>query len=236
MILAFYWGIASALVLFFAKSPALRRRLGAGDLWQEPTTPILVGSVLVLCAAILGIRVVASLPLEVRANWIFQVTPVPAGPRTLAAVRRAFYVLGLAPVLLGSGALFLSLWPWPAAVGHLAVLWLLGIALTEVSLSSFPKIPYTCSYLPGKSQTNMVVLGFLGVVFLIMKGAEFERTALGDSRMFAAMIATFGIAALVARWRTSRIAKPPHSELRFEEEPAPAIYALNLHRDGTPPV
>lgn len=237
MILAFYWGIAFAFVIFIAKAPGLRRQLGAGDdLWHQPSVPLLVASILVLCAAIVGIRVVASMPLELRANWIFQVTPVQGGRQSLAAIRRALYILGLAPVWSASAALFLSLWPWQSAVGHLAVLGLLGIALTELCLAGFHKIPFTCSYLPGKSQANMAVFGFLALLFLTVKGAGVERRALDDPGSFLKMVVVLGILAGFARWRTSALAKSPQSELRFEEEPTPAIFALDLHRDGTPPI
>ena len=236
MILAFYWGIACALVILVAKSPELREQMGAGDdLWHQPSVPLLVASVLVLCAAIVGIRVVASMPLDLRANWIFQVTPVHGGAWSLAAVRKAFYVLGLAPVWLASGGVFLWLWPWRPAVGHLAVLALLGIALTELCLSGFDKIPFTCSYLPGKSRANMAFWGFIALLLLMVKGADIERRALGDPASFAGMAAVLGILAAGARWWTSASAKSPESELRFEEEPAPAIFALDLHRDGAPP-
>ncbi len=236
MILAFYWGIALALVIFIVKAPGVQRRLGAGeDLWHQPNVPLLVASGLVLCAAIVGIRVVASIPVELRANWIFQVTPVPSGRQSLAAVRRALYMLGFAPVWLASAVLFLSLWPWPSAVGHLAVLGLLGVALTELCFSGFYKVPFTCSYLPGKSQANMAVLGFLALLFLTVKGAEVERRALDDPGSFVKMVVALCILAGLARWRASSLAKSPGSELRFEEEPTPAIFALDLHRDGTPP-
>jgi hypothetical protein len=69
----------------------------------------------------------------------------------------------------------------------------------------------------------------------MVKGADIERRALGDPASFAGMAAVLGILAAGARWWTSASAKSPESELRFEEEPAPAIFALDLHRDGAPP-
>src|SRR5437773_2514950 len=45
-------------------------------------------------------------------------------------------------------------------------------------LYNFQKIPFTCSYLPGKSYFHMAALTSLGLVFLIIKGAPLERSAL----------------------------------------------------------
>jgi hypothetical protein len=69
----------------------------------------------------------------------------------------------------------------------------------------------------------------------MVKGADLERRALGDPASFAAMAAALGALAVCARWWTSASAKSPESELRFEEEPTPAIFALDLHRDGALP-
>ena len=80
----------------------------------------------------------------------------------------------------------------------------------------------------------MAVLGFLGLLFLTLKAAEVERRALDDSASFLRMIVVLSILAVLARWRTSALAKSPQSELRFQDEPIPAIFALDLHRDGTP--
>lgn len=235
MILAFYWGLALAFVVLGMKAPEVQEQLGAGRGWHQPSVPLLLTSILVLCAAILGIRVVAAMPLELRANWIFQIAPVPGGARSLAAIRSALYTLGLAPVWLASAALFLSLWPWQAALGHLIALGLLGIVLTELSLVSLRKIPFACSYLPGKSRMNLAVLGYIGVMFLCGKGAELEKQALADRSSFLAMVTILGTVAAMAWWRTSVLARSTDSELRFEETPTPAIFALDLHRDGTPP-
>ena len=238
MILAFYWGIAAAFVVFIAKSPGPQAQVPAGaDPWHQPSVPTILASVIMLAAAIVGIRIVASMPLELRANWIFQALPIRGGLPHLSAARWTFYVLGLAPVWLLSAAVLLKLWPWRPAVGHLVVLALLGSALTELCLSGFHKIPFTCSYLPGKSKANMAVIAFLGFIFVTTTGASYETRALADPLGFAAMVALFAAFAILARWRASSLADDGTlSDLRFEEEEAPAIFALNLHRDGTPPV
>ncbi len=234
MMLAFYWGLACAVVVMLLKNSGGETGVRQ-DIWHQPSVPLLVSSGLVLGAVILAVRVVACMPLELRANWVFQVTPVEGGAQTAAAVRRAFYVLGLTPAWAASACVFLCLWPWRAAVGHLAVLGLLGIAATELCLSSFHKIPFTCSYLPGKSRANMAFLAFVLLLFAMIAGARFERQALGDAGSFTRMAALLAIVAIAMRWWTGRLAKSAEAGLRFEEEPAPAIFALDLHRDGAPP-
>jgi CubicO group peptidase (beta-lactamase class C family) len=236
VILSFYLGLAFGLAIFFAKAPELQEQVSGSDPWRQVNAPMLVASIVMMGAAVLGARVVFSLPLDLRANWIFRVTPVRGGPDCMVASRRALYVLAVIPVWAVAAAVFLSMWPWRPAAAHLAVLGLLGAILAELCLHNFHKIPFTCSYLPGRSYAHMVCLGFLGLLILISKGADVERRALENPAGVIAMLGIFGILAAWARWRTSEMAKSPEGTLQFEEAPVPAILALGLNRDGTSPV
>jgi hypothetical protein len=41
---------------------------------------------------------------------------------------------------------------------------------------------------------------------------------------------------ICGRWSASRLAKSPEGELQFEEAAEPAVFALDLHRDGVTPI
>ncbi len=51
-----------------------------------------------LTFCMVGMRVVFGMPLDLRANWIFRITPVQGGLACLRARRRAMLALGVAPV------------------------------------------------------------------------------------------------------------------------------------------
>jgi cation transport ATPase len=182
--------------------------------------------------AVVGTRVVFAFPLELRANWIFRATGVQGGPEILAASRRALLLLSVAPVWVVSTVVCFRLWPWHQAAGHLAVLTLLGMLLTDLSLCGFRKIPFTCSYLPGKSQAHMVFLAACGLVWLVHLGVTFERQALQEPRTMMATLMLLAVAAAGVRWGTAARARLDERELQFEEVPAPAVLGLGLHRDG----
>ena len=145
-------------------------------------------------------------------------------------------MLAVAPVWLGSAALLFSIWPWRAVLEHLVVLGLWGIILAYASLYGFQKIPFTCSYLPGKSNMTFAFLGFWAYVNLVACGVNLERRALGRPASFAAMAALLAAAALCLRWRTIARAKSEESEVQFEETMPPAILVLGLKRDGVVPL
>jgi hypothetical protein len=155
--------------------------------------------------------------------------PPPGVPRCVTASRRALYGLAVAPVWTAMAALFFWIWPWRAAAGHLLVLALLATIVAELSLDGFRKIPFTCSYLPGKSYFHMAFVFFLGFMFLMNKGANLERQALDDPQSFAILVGILGAAAMAARWLTSARAAADDAVVQFEDEPEPAIFQLDLH-------
>ena len=233
LILAFYLGIGLALtILFVGLLDALERPEVASvtHLWRHANAGMLVSSVMMMFFAVLGARVGFAMPLDLTANWIFRVTPVGGVTECLQANRRALLVLAVAPVWAGSAMIFLWLWPWWPAAGHLAVLAILGIVAAEVTLASFRKIPFTCSYLPGKSNLHLTFwLCVLAFGLLVDQGAVLELHALWYPASYAMMIAILLIAVALARKRT--VVQTRSEALEFEDAPPPAIMVLGLHQD-----
>jgi len=239
VILAFYLGIGFALVIFLMNALLQEQeRLGTstGVLSHQVNVPLLASTAVMMSAWIVGIRIVFAMPLELRANWVFRVTAVRGTLAYLAASRRPLFVLAVAPVWVGSAALLFSIWPWRAVLQHLVVLGLWGTILAYLCLHGFQKIPFTCSYLPGKSPLTFVFLGVAAFLNLLIGGANLERRALDSPATYAAMVAVLAIAAICAGWRTMARAKSEESEVQFEETMAPTILVLGLNRDGVVPM
>ena len=212
LILAFYLGVAFALTLAILRTPA------AGK------APVFAATLLTMLFAVAGMRVVFALPLDLRANWMFRVTPLEGGAAALRARRRALIALAVAPVWIGSAAFCFRMMPPRLAAGHAVVLALVGIVIAEAALIGPVKIPFTCSYLPGKS--NIHVLFWLCITFIevaVSKSAEFEMWALGQPWGSAGDGDRLG-----GRPRDlARLSKDP-DELRFEEEPSDRLVQLGL--------
>lgn len=234
VILSFYLGLAFGATMFLAKTPALQMGFSGIDPWRHLNTPMLVASIAMMAAAVLGARIVFSMPLDLRANWVFRITPVPGGAVCLRASRRSMFALSVVPIWLVSAAVFLYMWPWREAAGHLVILGLLGTFLMEVCLYSFRKIPFTCSYLPGRTYAHMGLASFLGFFILVGQGSLLEKTV-GDLSGSAGVMVLLSIATVWARWQANAKAKSPEGALQFEETPEPAILPLGLNRDGVWP-
>ena len=100
LILAFYLGVAFALTLAIMRTPVA----GKAPVFAATT-------LLTMLFAVAGMRVVFALPLDLRANWMFRVTPLEGGAAALRASRRALLALAVAPVWIGSVALCFRMLP-----------------------------------------------------------------------------------------------------------------------------
>ena len=226
VILAFYLGVGFAIVILFMQAPPSRQQA----LSASVTGPGLLASVLMLACAVAGARVVFAMPLELKANWIFRVTPLQ-GPRGLLnAIRRSLLGLSVVPVWAVSAGALAWLWPWRIAAGHLIALALFGSILADVSLRGFQKIPFTCSYLPGAGYRGLLTVW--STLFITVTAVGFERRALDSRAGYTLMIAILCVTAACARWWSVTRANSPDASLLFEEAETPAIFALDLHRDG----
>jgi hypothetical protein len=234
IILAFYLGIGFALLILFS-----RLRPPEGQSYPPPPPanflPI-ISDIMILCFWVLGTRIIFTMPLDLRANWIFRVTPVRGGAESLSAARFSLYLLAWLPVWTGSAAWFLSTWPWRMAAAHLVAFGLVGALVVELCLYKFRKIPFTCSWLPGKSN---IVFAFGGFSFLLqlllIRGAAFELDALGDPGRYTTMIGVLLAAVAVTRLFTSRQASADEPVVQFDEEEIPVLQGLGLFRDGVLP-
>jgi hypothetical protein len=227
VLLSFYLGTAFGLALFFSKAPVFREQL-ADDLWYQVNASLLVGSALMVCASALGTRIVFALPLEPRANWLFRVMPLPVMIRSVPAIRRSVYILGILPIWLALAVVFFILWSVRTAAAHLVILALLGMIVAELSLSGFSKIPFTCSYQPGKSRFHMLGGVFGILLFLMGQGAALERRALDNSLLYAITVGILGLVLILLLRRTRSQATAEGATLQFDDAPEPIILTLDI--------
>jgi hypothetical protein len=211
LILAFYLGLGLALLIFLLQAPA-----GAA-------APVFTATILGMLCAVAGMRVVFAMPLDLRANWLFRAMPIEGGRAVLRARRRALLAVAVAPAWAGSVAAVCWLMPPKQAAVHAVLLGLFGAVTAEVALLGPVKIPFTCSYLPGKSNIHVTFwMCILLVGAIVVKLAEIELEAIADAGKLLVIVGV-----LLALLVLLRRAKEP-IELRFEEEPPDAVVRLGL--------
>jgi hypothetical protein len=225
LILAAYAGIALAIALAYLKSFLYSGARSAGD-----TVPALLapGVVMILFAAI-GARAAFAFPISLPANWIFRVTAIHSPEAYFSAARKALACAAVIPVWIVSAAAYLVFRPSARLWEHVVLLALLGAILTFTCTRRFHKIPFACSYLPGKANLR-VKLGIYGILFLFFcdTGVRVEAAALRAPRGFAILLAILAAAALGAWLRARMLSAAPFTKLQFEELPATDLLTLEL--------
>lgn len=171
-----------------------------------------------------GMRFVFTLPAEIRANWIFRLTESERSHLYFSGVRKTM-LLGVLPcgLLLPSYALLLG---WTTALVHLLYGVACSLLLMELLLVNFHKIPFTCTYLPGKARllTRWPIYWFVFSLYGFQL-AVLENWALRSSWRIGPLIVLLLLLASGLRWWNRR--NLDALRLAFEEQPE-SFCVLNL--------
>ena len=194
----------------------------------QPVTPeFLMNTLMMMCLAIAGLRSIFSLPVSLKANWVLQVTQLSPPERYIAATRRAMLLMAAIPVWATAAALSLCYRPWHQVAEHLLVLAVAGWIMTDVTLIGVSKIPFACSYLPGKSNVQFMFWVFV-IVFipLAMMFSHYEQSVLDHPRAYAALLAILLVAALIL-WLFNRF-RAKSAVLYYEESEPEVITTIGI--------
>lgn len=191
------------------------------------STGFLVSTFMMMTLAVAGLRSVFSLPISLTANWVWRLTQLRPSEKYVDATRRSLLLLAVIPVWFISASLSLSFRPLHQVAAHLAVLAVVGWIFVELSLIGLYKVPFTCSYLPGKVHVQVMLWVFLFLLLILaMSTVEFELPSLNDPFRYICMIAILGAGALGV-WTFNRH-RAKSAVLYFEELPPDVITTLGL--------
>ena len=234
LLLAAYCGIGLAVALAYARDllygSSTFERFWRNPQWNRPNPQLLVGSFILLFFAVMAARSIFSLPIALPANWTFRLTAVHSPAAYRAAIRKSLVTLCALPVWLVFAALYLAIWPVRPSLQHLAILAVTAVLMADFALYRFRKIPFACSYLPGKANLHVRLgIGAIAFIFLTEQGVNLEYFTLQHPIGFLILLS---VLAVVARWAYRRTASYPVSQMQFEEWPPRDIESLDLHSDG----
>lgn len=232
-LLAAYAGVGLAIAFAYAKS--LVSGFSRAP-WTHVTLPGLTIGLVLLTFAVIGARAVFALPVLLRANWIFRMTTIHPPHAYFAAVRKSLLALAAAPVCLALGVAYLAIWPKGAALEHIAVLLILSFLLADFSLYQFRKIPFACSYLPGKANLKVKFGVYAGAfIFALSAATALELAAMETVRRFLFLLAVLLALAGWARHRWAEFAAGRYQRLQFEDLATDGVLTLDLGGDNSEP-
>ncbi len=224
-VIAAWAGVGFALV-----AQAIAGLIASGNRtwWQDPRGVLLPVPIVLSLFLLCGLRHAFTLPAELRANWLFQISGHGDAAGYMPGVRKAMALMGMAPLFGLLLPVHAVLWGWKTAVLHVlfgsVVAWLLMDAL----LARFAKLPFTCSYVPGKANVKgfwpVYVLGFLLYVSFF---AKFELWIL-ERPLRIIWLFAFAAAVKAGIRMYRRRLRPEDFRLVFDERPEPTVRTLNL--------
>lgn len=229
LVLSAYLGIGLAIlvnmwVLDWMRISSLRRM----DLAQEEIVHTALSAPLVMAFFFLsGLRLVFTIPVTLQANWVFRLLEGDHRAQWLDAVESSFYVLALLPVLLVAPLFQVPLMGWRVLPGHLAICTLLMLILVELMLWEWQKVPFVCSYLPGRRNVALTfILYWFGFSLYALAMTRFEVWSLRSFPRWLVMVGL--LLAIFAKVRELRRETWGLLPLKYEEEAEKAVETLGL--------
>ena len=201
---------------------------GHPDWWRNPQGALmsvpLVLSVFILC----GIRYVFTVPAELPANWVFRIAGSGDINDYMGGVRKAVVLIGILPLYALLLPVHVAIWGLTAACVHILFGCIVAYLLMDVLLVGFAKLPFTCSYVPGKA--NLKTFWWLYVAAFGIYVSFFSAF---EYLIFQQPSLILGLFVLAAACKTGTSYYHRHLwaedfAIVFDDRPEPAVRTLNL--------
>lgn len=209
------------------------------DVWREPldsraaravTWAIFWAPMTMVFLAVPAIRLAMSVPIDLRSNWIFRMTEDVAGrAEVISANVQVVLALGVGLPIAVMAPLQFRVLGTPA-LGAVVVEAFIGWLVVEWAMADWRRIPFTCSYIPGKGFVpHMFVRAFASyVLFTVVTGVVLRLSVARPAAAFVCA-AIIGAAAAVLSVRRARRARL--MALIFEDELPYDVTTLRLQAD-----
>jgi predicted permease len=225
MILLAYAGIALGWILSGLADMPQSSRHDAGTVGVLVVLVPLVAA----CSVILGLRYLFSLPVELRANWLFQITEGQGRAAWLCAVERFVVWCGIAPIYFATVPAAVAVFGPLRAAALSATGFLAALLLFEVLFRHWQKLPFTCSYLPARQEVWLSSLIYALYLPVLALAAQLLLFSSGDT---AAFLAVFLFEAALVWWmRERRRQSALETALLYEESLDYQLTTLGLQID-----
>jgi hypothetical protein len=174
-----------------------------------------------------GLRSAFNLPAELRANWVFQTAESEDRVQHLRAARKWIVVMGLVPLT----AVLLPIeiaWRGWAGLMHVTVSLALAMVTLNFLLIWFRKIPFTCSYFPGKtSMAGMAGIFVITFYLYVVAMSRFQRVWIHAPAGLVVFFVICGVVLAGLRKLETRELSVDDVFI-YEDQPDPEVRTLEL--------
>jgi hypothetical protein len=184
--------------------------------------PLVIGTILIST-----LRYVFQLSSEVPANWIFRMAESYGRRELLDGTERVLVVWGVAPVILLCLPIEVLAVGWLLALAHSFLAAMLLLLLVETGLRDWHKIPFTCTYLPGRRNIWQIIGLYLLVFAVAIPVITFFEAQF--PHWLALLGETVPLTILYAVLRSERKKRWTVVPLLFDESEESLIRGIGLH-------
>jgi len=228
VLLAFYWGVGVTLIYAVTRPTVSGLRAAALYPATGPSETYLMASLLLVSLGVGALRILIALPVTAKAEWIFRMTEFTAPAAYRKASTRFLLWWGCLPAWFLLSATALAVWPGWRSLVFVLVLGLFGLVVLEASTRALRKIPFACSYTPGRGHVHLVFWTALLLVLPVTRAIAgvFHRSLESPLKCLLLIVLVLGVwSALV--WR-GRVSESATHGLLFEGEITEDLQALHL--------
>jgi hypothetical protein len=216
-----YLAVSSALALIMLSTTQLLRSHMTVSNRTLLAIPLVLSFFLLL-----GIRTLSNVPASLEANWVFQITERTPRRHYFAGFKKAVFFETLFPLFVLVFIFYSYLWGWKSALLHCLYCLAASVLLMEALFLRYPKVPFTCTYVPGKAKVHVYwlpyVIGFFVYVSFL---SSLERFLFAYPRYFLNYFVTCGVlfaASLLYQNFYIYLRQP----IVYHEEPEPVMISL----------
>ncbi|HKT88064.1 MAG TPA: hypothetical protein VJQ59_06490, partial [Candidatus Sulfotelmatobacter sp.] len=217
------------LALVIASQALMNAFQGASSWRQAALTPDALSIPFVVTfLLVVGLRIVFEIPVEIRANWIFQLMLDPDGQQSEGLARRLILTTVLPWVLAITFVSYLLVEGAVIALLHTIVVLTWTVLLANVLLTRFHKLPFTCTLPVFKQHSIVIVISFcFGYLLYAVSIPEFESSALLQPTRLLSLVPIALVAWYIPRYLGKNTIEIER-KLIFEESAARTVEILRL--------
>lgn len=203
------------------------------DALSELNKTLLTIPMILILFLLVGMRSVVNIPSFLEANWVFQLTGEKRLDHYAAGFRKGIVFYVLFPLFVLVFFFFSLLWGWKIGALHCLYGFILAALIMEALFLKFHKIPFTCSYFPGKAKVHLFWFFYLAAFALYVSlVSTLELALLKKTSLFILFVGVSAVVFLVLKaYQSLHLYKK--MVLVFEEEPEPALVTLMTYGHKT---
>ena len=175
---------------------------------------------------LLGLRSLSNVPASLEANWVFQITERTPRRHYFAGLKKAVFFEALVPLFVLVFVFYYYLWGSKPALLHCLYGLAASVLLMEALFLRYPKVPFTCTFVPGKAKVHVYWLPYvIGFVVYASFLSSLERFLFAYPRYFLNYFVACGIL-FAASELYQNLYFYRRQPIVYHEEPEPVMISL----------